>query len=151
MSLKQKILSFAAIILVLGIAQAILGIVMLCNYDWIADLMALAKSSGKPLLEHVDISIWERNVSFLSSSLALIGSIYIISSVGLFHLSNWGRILWLFIISFSLVFYVAWFILDTINGHVDFGNWIEIFIVITIFSFSWWYLSSPIVREIFNT
>ena len=141
---------FAIVIILLGIAQAALGIWVLFGYDEIAKLLEGAKTAGHPIVQSLDISAWRTNMAGTATILALVGITSLMSGFGLFRLFEWARKLWLVVISFSLVFYGAWFVSDVRSGYLEWANWIELFIVITIFAVSWWYFTRPTIRQSFS-
>ena len=141
---------FAVVIILLAIVQTALGIWTLFEYDWIAKHLELAKTAGHPIVQGLDIAAWRRNMVATAIVLALVGITSLVSGFGLFRFREWARKLWLAVISFSLVFYGAWFVSDVRSGYLELANWIELFIVITIFGVSWWYFTRPTIRQSFS-
>jgi len=140
---------FAVVIILLGIAQAALGIWMLFSYEEIAKLLDEAKTAGHPIVQGLDIGTWRRNMVGTAVVLALVGITSLVSGFGLFRLHEWARKLWLVVISFSLLFFGTWFVFDVRSGYLEWENWLEFFIVITIFAVSWWYFTRPTIRQSF--
>lgn len=140
---------FALVIVLLGIAQTVLGIWMLFAYDETAKLMEAAKMAGQPILQGLDIGLWRRNIVCTAVVLAIVGIAYLLSGFGLLKLKKWSRKLWLFVVSFSMVFYGNWFIFDVRSGYLEFENWLELLFDITLFVLSWWYFTRPETRQAF--
>jgi len=139
----------AVVIILLGVFQAGIGLWIPLGYHQFAQLLELAKATGDPTAETFDMAELRSNAAATSAVLTILGTTFLISGCGLFGLRDWARKLWLGAISFSLVFYGAWFVFDVQRGHLEWDNWIELFIVIALFCVSWWHLSRRTTRKTF--
>jgi hypothetical protein len=136
--------AFAVIILLLGIAQAIVGTVgmrVLVGIDEIAQILEDAQ---------MDIPALKVTVVVMSVVLLIGGSAFLVSALGLFRYQEWARRLWLIVISLSLIFYATWFVFELVlMPTVISVSRIELLVVIAIFAVSWSYFSRRTVRQTF--
>ena len=138
----------AVVIILLGILQAGIGVWIPFGYHQFAELLQLANAAGDPMVQAIDTVNLRMNAAATSAVLTTLGTTFLISGRELFRLRERARKLWLGAISFSLVFYGAWFVSDARAG-VWWEDWLQLFVWTAIFAVSWSYFTRPTIRRAF--
>jgi hypothetical protein len=142
--------TLAIVIVLVGAFYFGVGVLVLFTFESGLELMELAQRSGMKEAQSFDPATWRAGFIYNGATYTLLGTLAILSGIGLFSAREWARKLWLGVtILFALVS-----LLDLIShyrsGLMDRGDWVGLGVISAVICVSWLYLTKASTVSLFR-